>query len=137
MRVLVCGSQDWNDRTAIRRQLARLPAGSVVIHGDVGYDAEGRALWGKPDELAICGAAKLAGQIARELGHDVLVFTPPERLAGERDASSGPRRNARMLREGHPELVLVFSYRLDDSPDTTDCIRQAQNAGLQVHHIRE
>lgn len=137
MRVLICGSPDWTDRTAIQRQLERLPPDTVVIHGDQGYDRDGHALWGKPDDLAVCGADKLAGQAARALGLRVEVYTPPEWLEGRRDASAGPRRNARMLREGRPDLVLAFIGKRVDSADAVDCIYQASSAGVEFRVIRE
>jgi hypothetical protein len=136
MRVLVCGDPEWTDVDAIQRQLQRLPAGSVIIHGDQGYDSQGNALWGKPDELAVCGADKLAGQVARALGFDVLVYTPPEWASGRRDASAGPRRNARMIREGRPDLVLAFMSNPLHCPDAVDCLRQAAAAGIEYRTIR-
>ena len=137
MRVMVCGSPDWTDRTAIRRQLEKLPSDSVIIHGDQGYGDDGSALWGKPDALAICGADKLAGQVAQALGMQVESYTPPEWQAGKRDTSAGPRRTARMLREGKPNLVLVFTGQAEESAAVADCIRQARVAGLEVRVIWE
>lgn len=135
MRVLVCGSADWTDRTAIRRQFEKLPADTVILHGDQGYGPDGSALWGKADELAICGADKLAGQVARALGMQVEVYSPPEWQAGQRDASAGPRRTARMFRDGAPDLMLVFTGRKDESIAVADCIRQARAAGVEVRVI--
>lgn len=135
MRVMVCGSPDWTDRRAIRRQLEKLPADSVLLHGDQGYGPDGCALWGKPDELAICGADKLAGQVARALGMQVEVYTPPEWLEGKRDTSAGPRRTARMLREGRPTLLLVFTGASEEHAAVADCIRQARGAGVEVRIV--
>lgn len=76
MRVLVCGSTRWADAEAIRRELEQLPAETVLIHGDNGYDDRGRALWGRPDALAVCGADKLAGAIGASLGFVLERYTP-------------------------------------------------------------
>jgi hypothetical protein len=74
--VLVCGSRDWTNWEAIRRELERLPAACVIIHGDNGYDADGKPLFGQSDHLAVRGADKLADTIAVELGFEVIPFTP-------------------------------------------------------------
>jgi hypothetical protein len=131
VRVLVCGSRDWTDGEAIRRELAKLPAGSVILHGDHGYDAKGRPLWGLPDELAVRGADKLAGQVARKLGFQVVVFTPEWDRYGSR---AGPLRNTEMLEE-RPELVLAFHPDLESSRDTADTVRKARNRGMDVRVI--
>ncbi len=90
MRVIVTGSMKWTDAEAIRRELRKLPADAVVIHGDCdGVDA-------------------LAGQIAREeLGLRV------ERMAKNEDDYRRYGRgawkglNERMLATG-VDLVLAF-----------------------------
>ncbi len=55
MRVLVTGSMAWSDAEAIRLELARLPADSVIIIGDAP------------------GADALAGRIAADMGLPVEV----------------------------------------------------------------
>jgi hypothetical protein len=137
MRVIVCGSRHWTDREAIRRELALLPSGSVILHGDNGSDARGRPLWGECDSLAVRGADKLSGQVARELGLGVEIYTPPEWLTGERDNTAGPKRNSRMLKEGKPDLVLAFTSNLARSAGTADMVRKAQKAGVEVRLIAE
>lgn len=134
MRVLVCGSRTWTNRDAIRRELETLPAGSVIIHGDNGYDAAGNPLWGQPDELAVRGADKLAGAIAQELGFTVKTFTPDWKQFGY---SAGPRRNTRMLQDGRPELVLAFCEDLETSRGTRDMVTKARKAGVEVRVIGE
>lgn len=132
MTILVCGSRNWTDHDLIRRELEQLPAGSVIIHGDNGYDAQGKPLWGQPDELAVRGADKLAGTIARELGLSVETYTPDWQRYGN---SAGPRRNTRMLQEGKPQLVLAFTADLAASRGTRDMVTKARAAGVEVRII--
>jgi hypothetical protein len=132
MRILVCGSKRWTDTQAIRQELEGLPDGTLVIHGDNGYDAAGRALWGRPDVLAERGADKLAGKIATELGLEVLVFSPDW---DQHDRSAGPIRNKQMLTEGRPDLVLAFTRDLRRSPGTRHMVEIARRAGVKVRVI--
>ena len=90
MRVIVTGSTLWTDEEALRRELRKLPAGTIVIHGDSpGVDA-------------------FAGRIAREeLG---LVVEPMVKNKDDyhrfgRGAWKG--LNERMLAAG-ADLVLAF-----------------------------
>jgi hypothetical protein len=77
MRVLVTGATTWSDVEAIRADLGRLPAGSVVIHGDAP------------------GADALAGQVARELG---LTAVRMAKAGGLGNGAHHPRTN---VPEGH------------------------------------
>ncbi len=132
MRVLVCGSKRWTDGEAIRRELEQLPTDTVLIHGDNGYDARGRGLWGEPDELAVRGADKLAGAIGTSLGFIVERYTPDWQRHGPK---AGPIRNSRMLREGKPELVIAFASDLERSTGTRDMVHKAQKAGIPTRLI--
>jgi YspA, cpYpsA-related SLOG family len=90
MRVIVAGSMNWTDMESLRRELRKLPADAIVIHGDC------------------AGADALAGQIAREeLG---LVVVPmakndEDRSRYARDSWKG--LNERML-AGGADLILAF-----------------------------
>ena len=96
MRVIVSGAVAWADETAIRRELEKLPAGSVVIHGDCE------------------GADAIAGRIAADLGFAVepMAKTPPDYAKYRRGAWKG--LNERMLATG-VALVLVFHPDIDAS----------------------
>ena len=80
LTVLVCGSRDWPapERPTIRAWLARLPPGTVIIHG------------------AARGADSIAGAVAAELGFAVRPYAVDHALDGQWPAA-GIRRNARML----------------------------------------
>lgn len=120
MRVLICGSRDWRDPEPIRRELAKLPPRSVIIHGDNG------------DEQYKRGADRIADRLARAMGHRVEVF-PAEWL--RYGPSAGPRRNAEMLAEGKPDLVLAFHPFISKSKGTADMVYRAREADIPVRII--
>jgi len=131
MKILICGDRNWTNVDVIRRVFdSHVPPNAVVIHGDNGYDARGRPLWGEPDELAVRGADKLAGRVARARGHRVESFTPNWATYGR---SAGPIRNQRML-DARPDFVIAFHNDLANSRGTHDMIGRAQNAGVRVLH---
>ena len=113
MRVIVAGATAWTDAEAIRRELARLPAGSTVIHGDA------------------AGADALAGEVAAQLGLAV------ERFAKDKGDYRKYRRaawkglNERMLASG-ADLVLPFHPAIESSRGTGHLVRIARAAGVLV-----
>jgi hypothetical protein len=111
VRVLICGSREWTDGAAIRRELERLNGVVWVIEGGArGADALGEA-------------AALA------LGIAVRHFPADWQRYGR---AAGPIRNQRMLDEGKPDLVLAFHADLARSKGTADMVRRATKAGIQV-----
>lgn len=131
MKVLVTGSRFWTDKEKIRQRLKELPQGSIIIHGDNGYDDRGISISGQPDELADRGADKLAGAVAEELEFEVIRF-PADWKTHKKAA--GPIRNRKMLKE-KPELVIAFHHRLESSRGTADCLIQALAMGIPVEVI--
>jgi YspA, cpYpsA-related SLOG family len=120
MRLLVCGSRTWNDYRLLRRTLeatiAQHQAEQVTI-------IEGGAR----------GADRMAGHLACLHGWGLEVY--PARWQQEGRAA-GFRRNARMLREGRPELVVAFTVGpLEASRGTADMVRRARAAGVPVHIV--
>jgi hypothetical protein len=113
MRVIVAGAVTWTDAEAIRRELARLPAGSTVIHGDT------------------AGADALAGQIARDLGLTVepMRKEPEDYCRYKRGAWKA--LNERMLARG-ADLVLGFHPQIDKSKGTRHLVELARKAGIEV-----
>ena len=111
IRLLVCGSRDWTDRDAIRKEILALSP-SVVIEGGAR------------------GADRIAKEIAIELKIDVMEYPAEWNKYGK---GAGPIRNQQMLDEAHPSLVLAFP--LPDSKGTWDMIRRAQDAGIEVRII--
>jgi hypothetical protein len=113
MRVIVAGATAWTDAEAIRRELAKLPAEAVVIHGDAP------------------GADALAGQVAVQLGLAV------EPMGKTREDYTRYRRgawkglNERMLASG-AVLVLAFHPALEHSRGTKHLVELARSAGIEV-----
>ncbi len=108
MRVLVCGGRDFDDYPTVARWLGSLhPRPSVIIHG------------------AAKGADTLAAKWA------VMSDTPIMRFPADwqRDGkAAGPIRNARMLAEGKPDLVVAFP----GGRGTADMVAKARKAGVPV-----
>lgn len=113
MRVIVSGAVAWADTDAIRRELSKLPPGSVVIHGDCP------------------GADALAGAVARELGFAVepMAKNADDRVRYKRLAWKG--LNERMLLSG-AGLVLVFHPTFDQSNGSKHMAELARGAGVEV-----
>lgn len=111
MRLLVCGSRDWTNRQAIRRELTPLSKNTVVIHG------------------FSRGADRIAGEIAYGLGLDLTIFPANWNRYGK---PAGVIRNQRMLDEGKPDIVYAFHHNLDESTGTADMVERAKKAGIPV-----
>jgi hypothetical protein len=113
MRVIVSGAVAWSNVSAIRGELAKLPTGSVVIHGDC------------------AGADAIAGAIAAELGFAVepMAKAPPDYAKYNRLAWKG--LNERMLAAG-VALVLVFHPDIDASHGSKHMRDIAAAAGVEV-----
>lgn len=114
MRVLICGSREWADGGAIYQKLAQLHDGKNVV---IVIEGECR------------GADVLGRQAAEQLRIPVLAFPAEWKKYGR---SAGPIRNAQMLREGKPAVVLAFHDDLAHSAGTKDMVERAKKAGLKV-----
>jgi hypothetical protein len=113
MRVIVAGAVAWADAAAVRRELAKLPADSVVVHGDAP------------------GADAIAGDVARELG---LAVEPMAKDAADRARyrkAAWKGLNERMLASG-AVLVLAFHPDLAASKGTKHLVELARAAGVEV-----
>lgn len=115
IRVLVCGGRNYNDRAAVYRELDDLERShgiTLVMHG------------GAPgaDDLAESWA------ISRCVPHRW--FTAEWTRLGK---AAGPARNARMLAEGKPDVVLAFP----GGKGTADMVRRAESAGVEVIRVKE
>jgi hypothetical protein len=121
MRLLVCGSRTWTDRSRLWQVLDQL----VREHGDgqVVTVIEGDAR----------GADRLAGQLARERGWRLERYPADWTREGR---AAGVRRNAQMLRQGRPDLVVAFTVGpLQQSRGTADMVRRAHAAGVPVQVV--
>ena len=110
MRVLVCGGRDFEDQELLNRTLDRINEESpisTIIHG-----------------LAR-GADRMGGEYATVHGIPVCEFPADWGTHGRK---AGYIRNARMLAEGQPDVVVAFP----GGKGTADMIRQAREAGIEV-----
>ena len=114
MRVLVCGGRDFNDRELLARVLGDLHAASpisVVIEGGA-HGADTLAFkWASEGNR--CGTCSYAADW---------------RAHGR---AAGPIRNAQMLDEGKPDLVVAFP----GGKGTADMVARARRAGVRVIEV--
>ena len=111
MRVLICGSRVWTDKERIRRELIGLGVGYIdcIIEGGAR------------------GADLLSKEVALELRILVDEYPAHWKLYG---SSAGFIRNGYMLKKGKPDLVLAFI--IGNSPGTSNMIKQARKAEVEV-----
>lgn len=110
MKVLVCGSRDWHNLSAIERRIAQLPDDTLVIEGGA---------WGA-DRMARF-AAQQRGLFVAEVRCD----DPHWKRYGKR---AGHMRNAAML-DLQPDIVIAFS---NGSPGTNGTMTDARRRGIPV-----
>jgi hypothetical protein len=113
MRVIVAGDGAWSDAEAIRRELAKLPPGSTIIHGD------------SP------GADAIAGRVATELGLVVEAWCKEKADYQRYQRGAWRGLNERMLASG-AVLVLAFHSAIEASRGTKHLIELAEAAGIEV-----
>lgn len=113
MRVLVTGGRNYQDHARVRAVLGKL-------HDEAGIDVliEGGAN----------GADRLARLWAEAFGVPVETYEADWENQG---TFAGPARNARMLSEGRPDLVIAFP----GGRGTADMVRKARKAGVNVVEI--
>ena len=116
MRVLVCGSREWNNAELILERLKTVPSGSTLIHG------------------GCRGADIISSEIGKELGFGVVCF--PAKW-GEHGRAAGPLRNQRMIDEGKPDLILAFHNDLNSSKGTSDMLNRARKHNIPFEIISE
>lgn len=116
MRVLVCGSRDYDNPAAMNTILlfVKMTRGiSAIIQGE----ARGA------DRLAKAWAIK----------HNIPCLSFPADWSRYNKAA-GPIRNKQMLTEGKPDLVLAFPKdgNLDATTGTKNMVNQAEAAGIET-----
>jgi hypothetical protein len=107
VKVLVCGSRDWQDPDMIEDRLAALPA-CTILHG------------------AARGADTIAATVGDIYGHTVQAFPADWDTHGRR---AGIIRNLAMLDEC-PDLVIAFQAH--KSRGTQHTIDEARRRGIPV-----
>lgn len=106
MRVLFCGGRTFDDIARVRAAFDAVKPTFVITGGATGAD-------------------DIADGVAAARGIARVVF--PANWEGDGKAA-GPIRNARMLKEGRPDLVVAF----DGGRGTADMISKAKAAGVPV-----
>lgn len=116
MRVLVCGGRHFYNKLLLKRTLDDLhilqPITCIIQGGASGADF-------------------LAKHWAVAYHKDIIVVE--YKADWEQGRSAGPRRNALMLKDGKPDLVLAFP----GGKGTADMTRKAKAAGLTVMEIED
>ena len=110
-RILICGDRNYINKSLITAFLESVPKNSIIIEGECR------------------GADKIAGEVAGDLGMEVLKF-PCDWSLGKK---SGPIRNKKMLVEGQPTHVIAFHDDIDNSKGTKNMLAQAQKAGIPTY----
>lgn len=119
MKILITGSRNWTDESALIRALCiytQTPENDItVVHGGAK------------------GADLCAHKAAKALGLNVRVY--PAQWS-EHGRKAGPLRNQQMVDAG-ADICLAFP--LGKSIGTWDCVRRAKAAGIpvKVHEQRE
>lgn len=108
MRVLVCGSRDYDDREAVFAALDDVKPAHIIEGGAKGADRLAQ-YWAKKN-------------LPKENLH---TFEADWKGRGK---AAGPIRNQQMIDEGKPDLVLAFP----GGHGTADMVRRAKRAGVEV-----
>jgi hypothetical protein len=123
VRILVCGSRNWDNKGFLWSKLDEYVGGigsydypDVIIHG------------------AAKGADTMAADWAHSRGIQVIGYPAQWDQFGK---AAGPIRNSRMLMEGQPDVVIAFSNDLEVSKGTKHMVTIARKAGIQTIVIGE
>lgn len=114
MRILVCGGRDFKDHLFLEQFMSDLISENVA-QGDPVTIIHGMAR----------GADHLAGNWAK---HNGLTVEEYPALWAKDGKAAGPIRNARMLAEGKPDIVVAFP----GGSGTAHMVRISQKAGVRV-----
>ena len=111
--ILVCGGRDYADAAKVYRVLDRMlysKGVTTLIHGGA------------------TGADALANSWAEQNQILVRAFPADWKRLGK---SAGPIRNAQMLVQGNPDLVVAFP----GGRGTSDMVRRARDFGVPVYEV--
>lgn len=111
MRVLICGSRDWQYPDDIDAFIKTLPKDTVIIEGE-------------------CRGADIQSRISA-IKHGLEVERYPAKWS-KYGMGAGIIRNRQMLDMGKPNLVVAFHENLNKSKGTLNMITQAMGEGIEV-----
>lgn len=117
MRVIVCGSRKWSDRSRIEYRLGELPGDTTIV---VGYN---------PEKDTPKGADRIAYQEAQKLG---LTVEPHPARWDEFGKAAGFIRNEEMAASGGDRCLAFWDGR---SNGTADMMQRAEVHGIPVEVI--
>lgn len=109
MKALVCGGRTYRDADTVFRVLSGYPI-THIVHGGAR------------------GADTLADQYARKAGLPVAEYRAKWHTYGK---AAGALRNAEMLADGRPHIVIAFP----GGTGTADMVRRAKRAGVPVVEV--
>ena len=115
MKILICGDRNWQDKEPIRRELKTI----IKLFGPVAHIIHG----------CCRGADKMAGEVAEEMGIEVMEFPADWNKYGRK---AGILRNIEMLDEGKPDMVLAFHENIANSKGTANMVSRSKSDGLTV-----
>jgi hypothetical protein len=109
LHVVAAGSRYWTDEPAIRKAVETLPPYSRIAHG--GCET---------------GADPIVDRIARELGHEVVVYPAAwDQFKDQYQRNpAGPIRNRQMAQLEKPDVCLAFLLMIKPCPGTRNCIKE-------------
>ena len=109
-RVLICGDRNWTETVMIRRIIDRMRFGDVLIEGEAR------------------GADRISRDLARATGIEIDPYPADWKRYGR---AAGPIRNAQMLKEGRPDIVVAFHADLERSKGTKHMVSVAVSADIE------
>ena len=117
IRLLVTGGRDFKDSRLVFETLDAIQAEKGIA-------------------LLIHGGATGADQLAQSWCLDRGCWSECYAISAEEwrrvGRKAGPLRNARMIAEGRPDMIVAFP----GGAGTADCVRQAKAAGVEVRHAK-
>lgn len=115
-RYLCCGSRNWTNKERIREVMSKFPDDTIIIEGGAR------------------GADTMCGDIAKELGLEVIVFPANWKLFGK---AAGAIRNKQMLDEEKPDKVFAFSNDLPNSIGTRNMVSISAKAFVPCYIVTD
>jgi len=116
MRILICGSRDWDNHKKIESEFEKsIPKDSVIIHGGAK------------------GADSIADSIARKLGFKVEVYKAEWDKYGK---SAGMIRNYEMLNSGVDRVLAFWDEKSPGTSHMIDIVRRRGDINLTIIYNR-